>query len=233
MEPNITIEEAIKWIAEASRTEVELSDDKYCFLWPQRETENRFELTNSQISQVLERLNKKQEFEEIAIYDQHSYEIIVREASINRGIPFSVRFRGDSLAKEDEVNKISYDLSKPSDEYLVFLLSKLAQIAPLRHSFSSYRPSRQRERTGTNILEMLKSSSYRFYTLKIESEHDRSVSDFVNYANSYFFQLGYNLDIAFMPQRYLNDLVRTSRMQRLRRTSLDELEAPSGFIQQI
>lgn len=233
MELNITVNDVAEWIAEVLRAQVEQTDDCFLFKISWSNSENTYELSKEHISGVLLRLTEKSEFEETAIYDECTYEVLLKQENISDGIPFSYHLRDGDLVKRDEENKITYTVSPPSDEFLFFLLFKLAKIAPLRLSFDAYRFRNVRTRNGERIegsvLEILKTMASRFITLRVESERNKSIGDFVRFANSFFFQFSYNLDIAIMPHRYLNDLVRTSRIEHRRRVSMKDLEAPKRF----
>lgn len=233
MENDITPEVVVDWVLEILRGTVEQNDSGYIFSPRNGETDDRFELPMLQITNAIQKLTNKSGFEETALFDDHSYEILVKQENLARFTPLAMRFREGSLVKRDDENKITYTISKPTDEYLLFLIYELSKIAPLRFSFENhiFRSSmaRRRERMETSVFELLKLSSFRYLTLKIESECNKSINDFVKFSNAFIFQISYNLDLAIMPQRFLSDFVRTSRIEQLRRTSIDELEAPKRF----
>jgi hypothetical protein len=233
MQNDITPEVVVNWVSEIFRGSAEQNENGYVFSPRNGDSDERYELSTSQIENAIQILTSKSEFEETALYDDHSYEILVRQENLARFTPLSMRFREGSLVKRDDENKITYTISKPTDEYLLFLIYKLSKIAPLKYSFDNYlfrsARTRSRERIEISVFELLKSSSSRYLTLKIESERNKSVNDFIKFSNAFFFQVSYNLDLAIMPQRFLSDFVRTSRIEQLRRTSIDELEAPKRF----
>jgi hypothetical protein len=231
MENNITPEIVLNWVSEIFRITPEQNETGYVFTPRSGNVEDRIELATSQITNAIQKLAQKSEFEDTALYDDYSYEILVKQENLVRLIPITMRFREGILSKRDDENKISYTLSKPTDEYLLFLMHKLSEIAPLRLSFDTNRfiRNRSRERQEISAFEILKSSSSRFLTLKIESERAKNINDFVKFSNAFIFQLSYNLDVAIMPQRFLSDFARTGRIAQLRRTGIDELEAPKRF----
>jgi len=234
MENNITPEVIVNWMSEIFRGTMEQNENGYVVSPRNGEADERFELPMSQIENSIQKLTSKTEFEETALFDEHSYEILVKQENLARLTPLAMRLREGNLVKRDDENKITYKLSKPTDEYLLFLIYKLSKIAPLKLSFDlnsifRFARIRPRERVETSVFDLLKASSSRYLTLKIESERNKSINDFVKFSNAFFFQLSYNLDLAIMPQRFLSDFVRTSRIEQLRRTSIDELEAPKRF----
>ncbi len=67
----------------------------------------------------------------------------------------------------------------------------------------------------------------RAYTLRIESTTPRAANTWAPYVDAFFFHVGYNLDAAVMPQRQLDEIVRQSRISRVRhRPTSAELDAP-------
>jgi len=83
----------------------------------------------------------------------------------------------------------------------------------------------KRDEGTISVFDLLK-LSFPVLTLKIESDQDRSLETLISYANAFFFQISYNLDVAYVPRRYLEEIVRTTRIRRVRRSRPDELEAP-------
>lgn len=174
---------------------------------------------------VLENLRKKEEYLDTGIYNKFSYEVLVSEET-----PYVTKFRDDELVLEDKDNEITYKLSTPSDDYLIYLLFKVSQIAPVKLlSIFPHRIGRLAQDDKKSILDILKSSSPRLKTLQVTSKKQKNISDFARCANSFFFHIGYNLDVAIVPQRYLDDLVRMGRLERVRRSRLDDLVPPSRF----
>lgn len=175
---------------------------------------------------ILEALRKKEEYQDSGIFDKHSYEVLVTEET---PLTFS-RFRNENFILEDKENEIVYTLSVPSDNYMVYLLYKVSQIAPVRLlSTVAPRIGRLLEDDERSVLDILKSLSPRLMTLQVTSTKPRNISEFVKFANSFFFHLSYNLDIAIVPQRYFDELVRMGRIARIRRGRPDELTPPSRF----
>ena len=226
MEIEVTAQDVIEWISEALRAEHKIEDEVCTFHFTRPEVEKCIEL--SDIEDILHRLSTKEKIEETGLYDTRLYEVLVKEVA-----PFFRPFRPreQEFVLRDEENRITYKLSLPSDEYLIFLLYEVSKIAAPRFlmSFGGI-VSRILERDGDcNILTLLKSTTSRFLTLQVESEQDKTASDFLKYANSFFFHLSYNVDRALVPRRYLDELVRGGRISRVRRTSFENLEAPKRF----
>ena len=220
-----TAQDFASWIGQVLRVKFEEKEGSWIFHFKRLNKEKLLKV--GEIEAILERLSEKDEIEDTAIYDSYSYEVLVKVES-----PFRYHLLSKDFVLRDEDNGITYTLSRPSNEYLLFLLYKVSRIAQLGHLSVFIPGTRQRlERNDEDktILEVLKLASSLFRTLRVESEQNRTVNEFIKYANSFFFQLSYNLDSAFVPRRYFDELLRPVRIKRDRRTPVDELEAPKRF----
>ncbi len=187
------------------------------------------ELREDVLRTILERLSSLKEKDGIILYDNHSFEILVQEESSSR---FSF-IRPDKVETNDSVNGLSYVLSRPSNEYLIYLLTKLSTNTPIREVVDPLlqlklflRFSLKEREFERDLLFWLVRAMPRFLTLQIRSEGDMSVSEFERLASAFLFQLSYNLNVAVVPQRSLDKLVRRGRITRLRRSRPEEIEAP-------
>jgi len=184
-----------------------------------------WEIEKSLIDGLLEKLKEKKIKDETILYDEYSYEALVKFET-PRPILFRLFFEED-LSKEDPVNGIVYELSKPTDEYLLFILDALIESEYWRDIFRFFPLRVIRERTGmekTEFFEFL-SKILRIYTLKIRSREPMSSDRFSKLATSFLFNLSYNLDIAVIEVGFLHELARY-RITRIRRSRIDEIEPP-------
>lgn len=228
MEIEISENDFAGLIAEALRIELQEQDDSYLFDLNQVNVEKELLLPKEELKNTIEKLRGFDNPEETVISTSNSYETLVREeSSFPRMRP---RLRDDALAVEDQDNGLKYRLSTPSDEYLLFLLLKVSLIAstramvmpmPLRRIFE-----RPRDEDITSIYYVLKRIIPGFLTLRVESDKNRSVSELVKFSSAFLFQLSYNIDVALVPQRHIEEVVRTGRINRVRRASIDELDPP-------
>jgi hypothetical protein len=232
MEVFKTIDEFIEIAGEALRSHPAKNDGIFSF--PVNflaAEESCFEVGEERLREIFKEISSMNEIDDTSIVNNYAYEILVSDESV---LP---RARGvsEGVVLRDDENKITYILSKPSDCYLVFLFYKLSQIAPIRlwsdPIFLRQRMRRSIERRNgeefdRNVFNALRLLSPRLLTLRVESERPKQISEFVKFANSFFFQLSYNLDVPIVPQRYLDELVRRGRITRVRRSRLEELEAP-------
>jgi len=79
-----------------------------------------WELEVEAIEGIIQKLRGKKVLEETTIYDENSYETLVKFESSARTPLFRLMFRKEPLIIRDTENEIVYKLSQPSDEYLIF-----------------------------------------------------------------------------------------------------------------
>ena len=106
-----------------------------------------WEIEKSLIDGLLEKLKEKKIKDETILYDEYSYEALVKFET-SRPILFRLFFEEERLLKEDPANGMIYELSKPTDEYLLFILDALIESEYWKDIFR-FLPLRViRERTG-------------------------------------------------------------------------------------
>ncbi|WP_339138425.1 MAG: hypothetical protein WGN25_09110 [Candidatus Electrothrix sp. GW3-4] len=200
-----TIDEIADLIAEALRIHVSEHEGAYVFNLNEVNVDKIIHLPKDELQQIIDSLSLFESQDETIISTNKVYETLVREeSSFPRMRP---RVRDDALRVTDSDNNIEYCLSSPSNEYLVFLLIKVSEVAstrslvmpmPLRRVFE-----RPREEEITNIFDVLRRIIGRFLTLRLDSTKNRTVSEFEKYSSAFLFQLSYNMDAALVPQRHL------------------------------
>jgi len=209
-----------RWIGDFLRFDVKESEGAFVFT---SKSGNFLKMETLELENVIAQLRAKEELDHTAIYDDHIYEVIVKHTS---NFPFQNR----GLSKKDPVNGITYTLSRPSSEYLLFLLHRVSAIVPLEY-LSSPNPRRRRGTDKTqSILKILGKASSHFLSLRVESEQSRPVNTLVAYATAFLFDLGYNLDAAFIAPKHFDDLVRRGRLrQQRRKVQPKDVLAPRRF----
>ncbi|WP_264776066.1 hypothetical protein [Deinococcus aetherius] len=185
-------------------------------------------LSKSQITESLTLLESLAVFEEMSLASQNSFEMPLMEHS---NTPVGRRVSDSIPEMEDAENRITYSLGRPSNEYVLFLLLKFRDpninryiFRPLPISFLIERMSRDSD--GPILAMDVLKQAMRFKTLKISSVRPRSAASFNNFSNSYLFSLGYNLNLALVPIRQSDEILRSYRIRRVRRTNQSELVAP-------
>ena len=228
MEVQQSEQEIAQLIAEAFRIELDEDQDSYIYDFQAIGVSKKFSIDKNHLADIIGKIKGLENPQETVIFSPHYIETLVREET---NFPrMRNRLRDDSLDIHDSVDDIRYILSSPSDEYLVFLLIKVSSIAPVR-SITSPMPPRRIFEQGlseelNDVFGLLRRLIPRFLTLRIESTKSRPYFDLERYSGAFLFQLSYNLDVSVVPQRYLEEIVRTGRINRIRRSSIDELDVP-------
>lgn len=235
MRIDATAHDFVTWIGDALRAEPERSGDEIIFrLRHGREDQDtRYPAIFTKLEDIeagLDRLREKDTLEGVGIHDEFHYEILVKQEA-----PFPI-YRGRIWDSDFEIvdheNNLLYQICRPSDELLLFIIFQLSQLAPLGSSLGrNMMPLRVRWIAGeaereVEAFDLLRQASPYLLTLRLTSEEKRTSREFERFANAFFFQLSYNLDTALVPQRSLDELARKGRIGRLRQVRVDEIEAP-------
>lgn len=134
MEIDAIPQDFVDWIAEIIHIIPRASNGNYIFDIPINSGETKpIEVILSEIDEHLRKLAAKEEIEETTIYEKRSFELLVREGSAYPG-SYRMRFRDPDakIVKNDVENGIIYTFSRPSDEYLLYLIYRIAKINALR-----------------------------------------------------------------------------------------------------
>lgn len=166
------------------------------------------------------------------IYNSNEYEVVVRNVS---RIPF-LNMRGGVLEeKVDQVNKLKYFIGPLSPKHLIALLQNISTIGepisllkrisryPLSHRAYKLRDEIS---SFSNAIDLIMKLFSMFSSLHIESQNNKTINEFEKFADSFLFEISYNLDISIMPQRHIEELVRVGRIIRERRSTYEEIDVP-------
>jgi hypothetical protein len=189
-----------------------------------------FSLSRARLTALLESVRGLEVNEETALHSDISYEIIVNEES---QFP-TRRLRDEALRVNDPESNISYEVSQASDIYLIWLICTASARGPLRDLGFGVPVTRMRldrlitEASAAEIdaLDVLRAISFRFVTLKLTSLAKQSLKRFQIATYSFLFHVAYNLDLAFVPQRFVEEVSRRGRISRMRRSTAEELDPP-------
>ena len=239
MELTTNYSELVQLIAEAIRGEVESLDDIYKFTVNARIRTSEgivretlaVELQANKLKELVDSLSSKEKRDETTLYDSNFYEILVREQSPLYG-PSIMRMRRDGISDTDEAHDIVYKLSSASDEYLLFLLHEVSRVASVRTAWRYSITLQSSEETKFDVFELLRQTGPRFLTLQLASNKGKSINKYIKHANAFLFKISYNLDIALVQQRYLDELVRTGRIAKIRRSTISEIDVPRRYYEQ-
>lgn len=220
-------EEIIDLLADYCRGEANETDTGYDINFTRREENYTVTISSAELTSIIDALRELNVHDETALFDDYSYEVIVKEES-NSAIR---RLRDDQINVSNTEAGIDYELSYASDVYLVWLLNEMrTKLSPrdFRYGFySSPRLERRfREEGNISIFEYIRLTSFRLLTLKLKTTKKTSSFQYAKLTHSFLFHIGYNLDIALVPQRLLEELARTGRITRMRRSRIEDLDPP-------
>ncbi|CCU79641.1 hypothetical protein HSACCH_01478 [Halanaerobium saccharolyticum subsp. saccharolyticum DSM 6643] len=190
--------------------------------------ENIFNLEYEKFNEIIAEKDKRTTINTI-LYNENSYEVLLNFEN-NRRIPFSIMVRENKIEMIDSQNKIEYSVSRPSDEYLLFLIEHLYN-ENLFNDFlhSNYYPSRHVRNNMEDVedvFDFMRKLFRRMYTLKIKTENDMKINKFLKLSNSTIFHIAYNLEIPVVEIKNFDEFLNMERIHRIRRNNSSEMEAP-------
>ena len=190
--------------------------------------EHSFKLKKKRLREAIENLKSYKREEDYELFDEKSFEVSVVQSTI-----FFNSGGDEDIIKEDSVNKIKYNLSTPTDAYLVQLIKLLE---PLYSDESTNRPIYfhrlrsgrfQRMLNGSkDLFDVLKIVIPRLQTLKIETSSNKTRQEFETLCYSFLFNLSYNTDLSYLPSSIVEDLTSSIRIGRIRRANVQDIESP-------
>jgi len=219
--------EIIELLVEYCRGEAIEIDTGYRIDFLRREENLSVFITNEEIQDIKTGILSLEVNDETALLDSYNYEVIVREESTS---PVR-RLREDEINICNEEDGIKYNLSLASRTYLIWLLNEIRTKLSLRDFRFRY-PGGARldrlfdENENVSVFDYIQSTSFKLLTLKINTEKKTNPLAFTKLTHSFLFHLGYNLDLAIVPQRLLEELTRSGRITRMRRSRIEELDPP-------
>lgn len=228
MQITATPQDFAGWIADVLRAEIIENETSYELIINRPVEGLRSILDKSRLSEAIEVLGGLEVAEETTLWDPKSHEVLLRDESVFPRI--RMRMRDEPLVVQDPDNGLNYSLSQPSDAYFLFLLMRAAELGSPRRMAgpvsNRYLIERSDENNVHEAFELAKRSFIRFITLSISSDKNRTVHEHERFSTAFLFQLSYNLDSALVPQRHLDELMRTGRITDLRRNSIAEIDPP-------
>ncbi|MBY3618002.1 hypothetical protein HGO21_00425 [Acinetobacter sp. CUI P1] len=189
---------------------IEDNDDKVTVTYMSQ----NFVLNKEEIEKKLERINECKVQDEDVLFSEQFYEVMVEESG-----PI---LRQDTKLS-DERNKLEYKLGTPSDEFLMFMIYKIAvsgEGIKRRFLWSMRLP----ETNPSDFFEFLKFSLRRVKTLRITSDEIRKFDDFNVFADSITFEIAFNTGFSMTQVKNLEEFSIPKRVGR--RNKIDDCEAP-------
>lgn len=226
----MTIEEFKEILADLFRTSVKSETKATITFVINYRKEYELKLPVKDFKNAVEKLQGLEVHGETELFDKHNYEIALGFDTFRPSI-FAMRDSED-VVKEDKTSGVKYVLGRPSNEYLIYILQYLHKTSKTEKRqrpllFMHHRIDRlvdQKKIPG--LLDVIKELIPRFYTLKISSAQALKRIDFENHTFGLLFNLSYNLDTSLSPLRFLEEVSRSIRIRRIRRSSIEEIEPP-------
>jgi len=182
-------------------------------------------LAPNDVSAIAEKINSFDEGDDGSVITKTSYEVTVQTGRI----PY--RLSNENFNFDDPHSGLSYRLDLPSDAYIIYLCLKLiegtnrGQVARIWRPSAVIRDRMARSEEKFPVLDLIK-SAVRVRTLSITSQAERSRTGWKQYADAFFFHVGYNLDIPLIPDPNLSELLRPVKISSMRRSGHADLDAP-------
>ena len=215
----------VGWAEEDEEYHFDVSLQRDLFEGEEEVEQMRVTVSREHIEHVLQRLRESNVQDETTLVTARTFEVMVQEQSPRYG---PRRFmREGPFIREDEVSGITYQIGQPSDEYILFLLLSFGDESAVRAAWRFGRPFRRRNAmVYETVFDALRDSLPMYLTVHLLSDKDRSYTELSRYSDALLFQLSYNMDISIVQQRFLDDIVRTGRLARLRRSRIEEVDPP-------
>ena len=176
--------------------------------------------------------------DEMAVYQPTEIEFLVRELS-DPPFPRHLLYSSDGegfFSVEDSENGLTYRLGPPSDEYITFLFCRLIDMhgseVMFRHPLQSFNAQGIRtlqseiQQNPIDVFDFFRRTNSRMLTLSVKSEQEIGFEELYSHATAMLFELGFNLDIALVPQRNPETVLRPNRIARMSRLEIGEIAAP-------
>lgn len=230
MDLDINISDFALWIAEILRFDLEETEESYLYS-PRFGSVEDISLTlpKEKLEKEIEILKVYDATSETVLSDDKTYEILVREEG--HFYRFMPRSRDEDVVLNigDPENKITYTLGRPSNQFALYLIKTAADYGEPRALSRPGMPSSVMRRVLEEqpcVLELVKKFIAGRLTLKLRSESKKTVSEFDKFSSAFLFNITYNTDTSLVQQRDFDELLRTGRITRSRRSSLDEIDPP-------
>ncbi|ENP8343866.1 hypothetical protein ACEI10_005211 [Vibrio harveyi] len=229
MEVGGSAREFADWIGEIIRFDLSENEDSYVFSKDSFGQNVNLEIEKHKLDAEIENLSQLDSISETVLGNSNSYEILVREeGQYSRFFPRSRG--GDTLLEvEDTENGMLYSLGRPSNAFSLYLIQQAASFGEAR---ALSRPMMNRAMMSSMLedepcgFDVLKRFLAGRLTLKVTSDSKRTSTEFDKFSSAFLFNISYNTDSALVQQRDFDELLRTGRITRTRRSNIDEIDPP-------
>lgn len=218
------------WIGEIIRCEMDETEDSFTYGPRSLMADGLYlSLSKEKLENEISLLEGFAAVSETVISSDKSYEILVREEGPY--FRFSPRSRDEDtiLEVEDAENNLTYSLGRPSNQFVLFLIKNAVAYGEPRALSRPVMNSSMIRRVIEEqlcVLDYLKKFIAGRMTLKVSSTARKSANDFDKFSSAFLFNITYNTDTALVQQRDFDELLRTGRITRNRRSNIDEIDPP-------
>lgn len=184
-----------------------------------------FEITN----QKLKKYNTDYKTE---IYNKNNYEVLL---GFDSSKPFQLfisnKLDDINIIKDDPLNGISYIISKPSNQFLLFFLENLSNSFDSKNYKILLNNSNRlkylfEKGKSISVFYLLKEVLPRFLTLKIISVSNRKQNEFSNFGFSMLFNYSFNTDFSIFCIHSIEEFMKNITIHKYNKINLDEIDAP-------
>jgi hypothetical protein len=230
MEIENSINDFASWIGEIIRCEVEETDDNFIYRLRSSMAEGaQLTLSKEKLANEISQLEGFQPVSETIIATEKSYEILVREEGPYFRFSPSSRDGDTILHVEDAENKLEYSLGRPSNQFVLYLIKNAVAYGEpraLSRNFMNGSMVRRAIEEQPCVFDYLKKFVAGRMTIRVNSSIRKSPNEFDKFSSAFLFNITYNTDSALVQQRDFDELLRTGRITRNRRSNLDEIDPP-------
>lgn len=162
-----------------------------------------------EVNALLDRLRRLRFSEALgfALVSDFSAEIVVDDSSGR--VPLRMRLR-QGLRLENEAEGLIYEVGNPSPEFAIAFATKVSELPQRDRGVVGHRWYRSvlGGELPVDPFELI-SQQCKFTTVRVTSTRKRAEKEWQSLAESLYFHLGYNLDLALVPRQSLPDVLRT------------------------
>lgn len=218
---------AVELLGDIFRCEPVNTEEEYQFTPKFRGDNFTVSISKSALAATVAKLNKKLKHESLWLFDDTTMEILVRDESPRPGRGL----RGEKINLRDSDNKVLYEITSASDEYILFFLDAISEYPDARFFLRGYTSSMLERRLAERknlptVFELVQLAYLRITTVRVVCDSKTSASRMSSLANAVLFQMAFNTDISIVPQKEIDSIFRSGRISRMRRNRLSDIDPP-------
>lgn len=223
---DVTEQQILDALAREMRCEPVRNDDVHEFEFVV--SGRKLSISQEELTHLQEQVARLQIVDSNSVANDTTYEMLVQSGD-PRSIPFRLMFGEGNLVVTDEQQGLTYEICRPSSAFAIASLreghaQELASRMRVINRLISPVRLREIQRDSVRALDVLLGMPY--YSLKLTSVKPRPLKSWRKYADAFVFHIGYNLDAALVPRPWQGTPARPTRVRRVGRLDLAELDVP-------